>query len=44
MDVREALEAQKQGTPDRLGQFLVRRGILSDRDLATALGSSCAFR
>lgn len=38
MDVREALEAQKQGTPDRLGQFLVRRGILSDRDLATALG------
>jgi hypothetical protein len=38
MDVREALAAQKQGTPDRLGQFLVRRGILSDRDLATALG------
>lgn len=38
VDVREALEAQKQGTPDRLGQFLVRRGILSDRDLATALG------
>lgn len=37
-DVREALEAQAQGTPDRLGQFLVRRGILSDRDLATALG------
>lgn len=38
VDIREALEAQKQGTPDRLGQFLVRRGILSDRDLATALG------
>lgn len=37
-DIREALEAQKQGIPDRLGQFLVRRGILSDRDLATALG------
>jgi len=37
-DVREALEAQKQGQPDRLGQFLVRRGILTDRDLATALG------
>lgn len=37
-DVREAIEAQKQGTPDRLGQFLVRRGILTDRDLATALG------
>lgn len=37
-DIRDALDAQKQGTPDRLGQFLVRRGILSDRDLATALG------
>lgn len=37
-DVREALEAQGQGIPDRIGQFLVRRGILSDRDLATALG------
>ncbi len=37
-DVRDALKAQSQGTPDRLGQFLVRRGILTDRDLATALG------
>lgn len=38
VDVREALDAQAQGIPDRIGQFLVRRGILSDRDLATALG------
>lgn len=37
-DVRDALQAQNQGQPDRVGQFLVRRGILSDRDLATALG------
>lgn len=44
VDVREALEAQKQGTPDRLGQFLVRRGILSDRDLATALGQQPCSR
>lgn len=37
-DVRDALRAQAQGQPDRIGQFLVRRGILSDRDLVTALG------
>ena len=37
-DVREALDAQARGVPERLGQYLVRRGILSDRDLATALG------
>lgn len=42
-DVREAVEAQQQGQPDRLGQFLVRRGILSDRDLATALGQQLRF-
>ena len=42
-DVREAIAAQKQGTPDRLGQFLVRRGILTDRDLATALGQQLSI-
>ena len=41
-DVRLAIQAQKQGQPDRLGQFLVRRGILTDRDLVTALGQQLA--
>ena len=36
-DLREALQAQSLGH-ERLGQYLVRKGILSDRDLATALG------
>ena len=37
-DIRLALQAQAKGASDRLGQFLMRRGILTDRDLATALG------